>query len=308
MYRTIIVGFDGSDQARDALAFAGALAKGTEAKVIAANVFQYQGEVPLPGEGEWLRFLRADAEQTVGLAQQAGMVEPDRLETKIFEAGSPARGLHHLAEEVDADLIVVGSSHRGRVGEVLAGSVGQRLLHGSSCPVAVAPSGLASRGLTEIGQIVVAFDGSAEAQHALEGAAELAESTGARIRLAVVAEPPPIVYGKGAGATAGAAELEKAIEQYMQAQLDSGLRSASSEAEVEGSVLRGEPVERLREAAADADVLVMGSRGYGPLRAVLLGSISAHLVRSAPCTVMVYPRGVEAPEAAEAERKKASVG
>jgi nucleotide-binding universal stress UspA family protein len=70
--------------------------------------------------------------------------------------------------------------------------------------------------------------------------------------------------------------------------------------EVEAALASGAPVEALTDAAGTSgNILVVGSRAYGPLRRVLLGSVSTKLVRSAPCPLIVTPRGTqEAPKAA----------
>lgn len=299
-YRTIVVGFAGSDQARDALAFAGALSAGTGAMVVAACVLELPA-IGRPAEDGWLRLPRVHAEESAQSAAEAGMVRPDHLEIRVVEASSAARGLHSLAEDLDADLIVIGSAHHGRIGHAVAG-VGHRLLHGAPCAVAVAPAGLASRAPSDIERIVVGFDGSHESINALDGAVALSEATGARIRLAVVAQPPAPAYGKGGGMI-GVAELEQAVSEFMEEQLTVGLAYAPGGLPMEGSVLHGDPAEGLQEAASDADVLMVGSRAYGPVRTVLLGSVSTELTRSAPCTVVVYPRGVEGPEEHAAERE-----
>jgi nucleotide-binding universal stress UspA family protein len=59
--------------------------------------------------------------------------------------------------------------------------------------------------------------------------------------------------------------------------------------------LEGEPSERLIAASEKLDLLIVGSRGYGPLRAVLTGGVSGRVIRGAHCPVIVVPRGVEAP-------------
>jgi nucleotide-binding universal stress UspA family protein len=122
-------------------------------------------------------------------------------EPEAFPAPSPAHGLHGLAEEIGADLVVVGSSRHSSLGQVLAGNVGVALLHGSPCAVAIAPRGYRER--AELTTITVGFDGSEDAALALNDAVELGRATAAGLRIVAVAEPPPIVYGKGPGARAG---------------------------------------------------------------------------------------------------------
>src|ERR687885_718966 len=73
---------------------------------------------------------------------------------------APGRALHELAERESAALLVLGSSHRSAVGRVLAGTTAERLLHGSPCPVAVAPRGFATSEAHGFATIGVAYDGS----------------------------------------------------------------------------------------------------------------------------------------------------
>lgn len=89
-------------------------------------------------------------------------------------------------------------------------------------------------------------------------------------------------------------DLEEAIETQLRRQLEDVARSIREDVSANTVVLCGDPVRLLADAAADADLLVVGSRGYGPLRRVLLGSTSAGLVRSVRCPVLVYPRAIRA--------------
>src|SRR6185295_19313155 len=105
---------------------------------------------------------------------------------------SPARALHRVAEQEHADVIVVGSTHHGAVGRVFVGDDAAAALHGSSCPVAVAPHGLAAAEWKTVQRIGVGFDAAPEAQQALVLAAALAAECGASLTvLDVVASPIP---------------------------------------------------------------------------------------------------------------------
>jgi nucleotide-binding universal stress UspA family protein len=292
-FKTIVVGYDGTDHARDALAFAGTLATAMQAKVIAATVFEIPPAVR--ADPSWIDEPVADAKQTADDAASQDLVDSSLLETMVVQAGSAPRGLHALAEERDADLIVAGSAHGTSIGQVVPGSVGRRLLHGAHCAVAVTPAGYASKDDHAIEEIVVGFDGSDEAMHALDGAIFLSEATGARITLVAVAEQPSVVFGKGGGA-AGIRQLAEAITEERREQLEAGMARTGDGQKIDGSVVHGDPAEALREAAADADLLMIGSRAYGPMRTVLLGSVAGKLVHSAPCPVLVYPRGAESPK------------
>ena len=83
------------------------------------------------------------------------------------------------------------------------------------------------------------------------------------------------------------ASLDVAARRH---ELDAVMADRPVDVECEDVLRQGSPADELRDEAEDADLLVMGSRGYGPLRAVLLGSVSSGVVRSAPCPVLVIPR------------------
>ena len=291
MYRKILVGYDDSDQAKDALAFGKQLADATGAELVVAGVFvvhpMWHGGIDPTIRDEEVIFARK-LEAAANSVHAAAEPVPST---------SPARGLHEIAEETNADLIVVGSTHRGRIGRVVAGSVGVALLHGAPCAVAIAPRGYRERA-REISAIAVGFDGSAEAGLALMAASELAAATGAKLKLISVAEPP--VVGTGKGGTDGWDALKDAIEERTRDQLADARQTVPDGIEVETTLIGGDPVEALISAAeTSGTILVVGSRAYGPLRRVLLGSVSTSLVRSAPCPLIVTPRGMrETPKAA----------
>ena len=289
MYRKILVGYDDSDQARDALALGKQLADATGATLVVAGVFQFD---PVRG-GFDAHFREAEAEYARKIEEAARAVG---AEPEVVPSSSPARGLHQLAEEIDADLILVGSAHHGRLGQALAGSVGVALLHGSPCAVGIAPRGYREDSGDGIGVVAVGVDGSAESAHALTAASRLAEETGATLKLVAVAEPPPITAGKGGNA--GRRELTDAIEEEMRKRLVEARGTVPEGIEAEATLVTGDPVDALVEvASAPGTLLVIGSRGYGPLRRVLLGSVATPLVRSAPAPVIVTPRGMhETPE------------
>jgi len=274
----VIVGFDGSEQARDALALGRLLAEASGAELVAAFVYGSMGAVAHPDLGVWQEDLRREAEQT--LASGAEAASP-----RAVESDSAARGLHDLAEAEGADMLVLGPSHRGGVGRVLLGSVAERLLHGSPCPVAVAPRGYAEAE-HRLATLGVGYDGGPEAEAALAGGVELAQRTGATLQVLGIALSTESPYEGGFEAVPGVAEArEKHLEEVVQTAVD----SVPDDVQVTGEVIAG-GIEALgREPGVD--LLVVGSRGYGPARRVLLGSTAASLIHHAAYPVLVYPRG-----------------
>ena len=152
------------------------------------------------------------------------------------------------------------------------------------------------------GPIVCGVDGSTGSAAALDVAARLAESLGARLVLAHVAEPVLVPYGTAApfGGLGGAGPVAVADERVAVEHAATRLLDDAAEAAgVPGADRRvavGNAAERLAEIADDegAELIVVGSRGRGAFRAAFLGSVSTSLVGIARCPVLVVPHGIAA--------------
>ena len=138
----IIVGVDESAGSADAIALASSLAGMTGATLMLVNVFPYDVHPSRAVNYDFEAYLRQDS--TEMLERMRSAQGDETIEIKAIPNPSSAHGLHALAEKEDAGMIVVGSTHTGRAGRVLPGSTAERLLHGSPCPVAVAPKGYAN--------------------------------------------------------------------------------------------------------------------------------------------------------------------
>ena len=110
-----------------------------------------------------------------------------RVEARPIESGSPRAGLHELVEDEGASLIVIGSTHRGPVGRVVLGSVGEILLAGTPAAVAVAPKGFAA-GCRRNPDRDRGLQAGPEGRAALRAAASLASELGAKLRAIAVKE------------------------------------------------------------------------------------------------------------------------
>jgi nucleotide-binding universal stress UspA family protein len=218
---------------------------------------------------------------------------------RVIEHTTAARGLAHVVAELRPTLLVLGSAHHSDRGRVRPGSTAERLVAGSSCPVAVVPREhvLPEGGLRTVG---AAFVPTPEGREALHAAAELARALGASLRVIIVLDPshageqsPGLMAGQhrdteAAEAIAGRHRIEaREAAQAAIAELAGGL-------DVDLDVLYQEPAEGLEAASHNLDLLVMGSRAYGPLKAVMLGGVSRKVVTRAACPVLVLPRGTEA--------------
>ena len=214
-------------------------------------------------------------------------------EVRVRRGASAASALHALAEDEDAGLLVVGSERRSNPGRVRAGSTAGRLLHGSPCPVALVPRDWTAHAVQTVG---VAFVDSEEGRQALRGAHAIARRVGARLR-AITVVKPRLADASEAEATTPARDRRdpEDVEGEHRLAAESALRRTVDElgadVPVEVEALIGDPVELLVTASEHLDLLVCGSRGYGPVRRVLLGGVLRKLIRRAACPVVVVPRG-----------------
>lgn len=276
-FRRIVVGYDGTEGARDALALARRLAD---------------------PEGGELILGYADVHRTLPFPHhQKRTLEPEEaLSCVTRTAPSPARALTELTEELEADLLVLGSVHTTAPGRIFPGRTARRLLQGAPCAVAIAPAG--SRSDEPFFQIAVAYDGSAEAAAAMRAAYALAARDHAAVSLYSVLASGGPVYGAVA-----APEVDEGTQRLrldVQAKLDAAADSAPRGVNPRTVLLYGDPATEIARACDGvADVLFAGSRGYGPMQRVLAGSVSEALLLAATQPVVVLPRtGIKAPEAA----------
>jgi nucleotide-binding universal stress UspA family protein len=286
----IVIGFDGTDSGEDALALGLLLARATRAVPLVAVVHPQEYPIGVGRvDAEWVAFLHEQAVELLGQARRL-VGEHTQAEFREVSAPSESRGLHELAETEQADLVVVGSSHRGPIGRTYPGSTGDRLLQGSACPVAVAPRGLRESPPERLATIAVAFLHTPEAGHALDVAVALAERAGARLRLVSVMPRPAEVYLPVIGRDAEAAFVASSRELF-EAALAEGLARVGGRVEAEAELLEGGVVDTLASLdRRDADLLVCGSRAYGPVRRVLLGGVSSQLLRRSALPLLVVPR------------------
>jgi nucleotide-binding universal stress UspA family protein len=277
MFRRIIVAFDGSERAQDALALALRLRDADGSITLACSVTDRPWHRPEP--------------DAVALTLAAGRAQiPAGIHVKLRApvAGSPARGLTELAEAEHADLVVVGSSRRSVSGRIWLERTAGRLLQGAPCAVAVPPAGLRER--ERFRHVAIAYDGSAEARSALAAGYAIAATTGAAVSLMYAL--PPMAPDLEAAA---ARERLRAHEL-----LDEAAEAAPAGVNPLTVLLHGVPGRVIADACDGVvDLLVAGSRGYGPVQRALIGSVAEDLMDGASQPVLVVPRAVVAVEPAD---------
>src|ERR1039457_3515821 len=273
MFRHVIVGVDGGPTGRDAVAVAKLLVA-PDTRLALAHVYELT-----PFRGASGAYGVAEHDESMRLLEQEREAIAVGAELITVTASSVGRGLHYLAETQGADLLTVGSSARSLAGRVLVEDVTRVSLIGAPCAVAVAPLGYAQE-VRAIAKIGVGYDGSPESEAALAFARELAALHGAAVTALTVVEPSP--YAGLIRAVARGYTPEKALAEAKDdlAALDG----------VDGELASGLAGEELAAFGAHLDLLIVGSRGYGPIRRLMLGSTSAHLASNARCPLLVLPR------------------
>ena len=295
MPKPILVGYDPSSPDHAPVEFGTAAARFTGAPLIVASVHGSPAALGAAASELAEEQLLSDAAEPLEHLKRRLSAEGIPAECRALPGTSAPRALHSAAEEFDVGLLVVGSTDRGQVGRVMLGSTVQRLVHGAPCPIAVVPHRWeAGGGIKTIG---VAFVDTPEGHDALKGAVALARRAGALLRVLSAGKE------KGFGQTFGGGDaLTPAVTYADIASADRVEAEHSAEAAVEGAsdveidydVSVGDPADFLVAASERLDLLICGSRGYGPARSVMLGGVSRRVTTEAHCPVIVLARGTEA--------------
>lgn len=286
MFKNVLVGVDGRPTGRDAIALAGQLldsgGKLTLAHVRSGQVHPLAAVTPelVQEESRASEQLLEEERQTAGVDAELCSVI----------ATTPGAGLHTRAEKQGADLIVVGSCSRGAFGRAMIGDDTRAALNGAPCAVAIAARGYAEDAVP-IARIGVAYNGSPESEAALACARRLAAANGAQISALEVVSIPTYAF-TGLVPPAFGATVDSLLA-------DANLRMDKLEG-VRGRAVYGLSGEELAEFGDELDLLVVGSRGYGPMRRLVLGSTSDYLQRHARCSLLVLTRPHTAEEQEEA--------
>ena len=285
MTRPIVAGADGTDSGLDAVALGARLAGavGVPLTVVCVSPEQAElaGAVAADDVGRHAAAILESAREVVGDLP---------AELRTVAASSPARGLAELAEEEGAEAVVVGSTRRGAIGRVMTGSTAERLLHGTGCPVAVAPRGYRRHHPEPLRAIGVAFSDTPDGHEAVRAAAELAGRAGLPLTVYSVVGLH-VNWLRPESVLPDASVVPEEVREAARDALDQVVAGLPADVRANGELLFGEVVDELSMAAErGVDLLVCGSRGYGPVRRVLLGTVSSALVRQASVPTLVVPR------------------
>jgi nucleotide-binding universal stress UspA family protein len=282
------VGVDGWPEGLDAAVLGAALAGATGAEVMLVTVVSHSRVTDA-----WVGWQGVREEAAALLAETRESLVPI-ARTAVESAASVAHALEQLIAREERDLLVVGSSRYAAEGHVRIGKRARQVIGETGCALAIAPRGLHHRPQVRLDRIGVGYDGVPEAQLALTLAASIAAGAGATLHVrGVVDDRTPGFLGRSSPASRGV--LPK-WEQLMKAEVASlegqvtGAAQATSAQVATTEVARGRPADRLLEFSAHVDLLVIGSRRWGLVSRILLGSTGEALLHNARCPILIAPR------------------
>lgn len=273
--RTVIAGINPIRPGHaDAIALGALLARLTDSDLTLACAFAAPADAA----------ARADAEREHELAlRRASLQLRERLEGLAVEhlalpGASAAEVLRELCAQRPTEALVIAAGSRATPGRAELGSVSKRVLDGASAPTAIAVRGFASRA-QELREIGIAYaPGTPESDAALRYAARLAERAGAALRVLCAYDPSNRLLVREHSHSEG--ELAAHAEWVI---------GGGSEVRLSASLLEGDPVEVLSEAARALDLLLIGSHAREPHHVVLGGRTSGALLEGLDCTLLVVP-------------------
>jgi nucleotide-binding universal stress UspA family protein len=285
----IVIALDPERVSPEAIELGHALALATGAPLTLLAVWRWWEPVELAMLAE--QSLREEADEVLRSVGDRLRARGHSVDVRVRAAASIGGALHDAGRRGDTGLIVLGPAHHGPAGRVLAGSSATDFLHGAPCPVVIPPRRYLPTPAWPR-RIGVAYSDSDEGREALRAAAALVRRTAASLRVISVSDTR-LLWAAPLAPSYGAAELLAERRAATERAAQAAIGDLPPGIAAEPLLLEGDPVAKLADAGGEVDLLVCGSRAYGPLGALLLGSVSRPLLHRATSPLLVIPRGQE---------------
>jgi nucleotide-binding universal stress UspA family protein len=285
---SVLIGVDGSEDSRTALRWAAVVADALRAPLRALWAWQYPADALLTvGNIELPSPARSDELIETQLTHLVDDVLGDKAADVALEVGrGPAAAALLGAAEDGPAMIVVGSRGLGGFKGLLLGSVSRQLAEHAPCPVTIVRH-TAPFPPVRLETIVVGTDGSQDAARGLRYAADIAAKAGAELVVAHATGPGDVVHPRGVDPQVDLDIRWEQVEEWC-----APLRATGVDYDV--ALVEGDARTALLDLARDrsADLLVIGSRGHGPVGRLLLGSVATSLAQHSelPVTIVPAPR------------------
>ena len=243
-----------------------------------------------------LRELRERLEEQ---ARRTGLADLDGFspsQTRLG-LGVPYREILEVARRNEADLIVLGASEGGALRRVLLGSTADRVIRKASCPVLVLRPGA----VFPPERVVIPVDLSSLSAGAIRKGLDLLSRTGGK------SAAVEILFGLHPLETEGSLQFTPAqIERFAATELHRFVRESTPEGIAAERIRVGYPVDEILAEIGDskADLAVLATHGLGGFERFLIGSVTAEVLRRAPCTIFVVPPPASLEDDVETRREK----
>lgn len=279
----VVVAVDWSDQAFTAVQDVIRLYTPQELTLVHAvdlGVLESPLLAPAMAKQAYKDFRRAMMDAGQQLLDQTAALVPTSVASvrRVCEFGSPAHVILNAAQSASADVVVVGSRGRGRLVELVLGSVSHRVLAHATC------STLVVKGLPiDLRRVLLAVEGPEDADRLQRWLR--AHPFNKPVELVVMSVVPTPQFGEPRTVQESWGEAAMEAAQGMVDAVAGGLSGPSYSPA--GQVFRGDPAERILLVAARCDLVVVGSHGRKGLDRFLLGSVSHSVAHRAACPVLV---------------------
>ena len=220
----------------------------------------------------------------------------------VVRTGNPSRLILDTMAEERPDLLIVGPHRKRGVVDALEGTIAQKALSARKCPLLMVQRAAEA----EYGNVLLALDASAESSGVVRAAEFLLRNAGARATVVHAWEPQydGMLLSAGAGGADVVPYAHYPRHAATAAVRDLLRRESKDATRYEIVTAEGRPVPTIQRAIElhRPDLLIVGTRGNGPMRRAVLGSVANHLLRTVECDVLVVPRGsVQASKAVNAK-------
>lgn len=289
----ILIGVADDATSVDAVAFGATLARTYDAHVslvtVSASADEYINDHQDP------RWTTRRGDEATNLVEDLAATLADRegvtARTIVHHHRSLGQGLSEIAEETEADLVVVGSGPGGSLGRFTMGSTTNQLLHHIATPLVLVPSGYARHPIQRLRRIMVAFAQGREGRSALAAGAALARQGNLPMDVMTILVRHRM-FGSDLGADAEGGVLTGSLEMLRGYQQEALALIDTEGIEVSADILVGDsPAEAMgREEWEPGDMLVVASASGGLLRRVFLGDTTFKILRASTVPTVVLPR------------------
>jgi nucleotide-binding universal stress UspA family protein len=278
-YRKILVAYDGSASARNALAVASHLAKEDKSWIKVLSVLpEYKGEIELVGISNIGETIEGPGKKLLIEAQEIADNEDVHILTNMAQ-GEPYDKIVHVAEDENCDLIIMGRRGTHQLERELVGSVTARVIGYTPKDVLVVPDGTR---LTRK-NLLLATDGSPSCEAAVDRAIEIAKEQSANLTAVSV------VYTNDEYLALAPGIVEDLISKAKEKLATINQKGKEAGVEINTVIKEGEAYEAITTLAqnSNVDLIVMGSHGKKRLQRLLMGSVTERTIGYAACPVLV---------------------